>query len=81
MKTLRVTFNRIVKQKAIHDITLSKEEYEKLQKNEITQEQIVENKIGKDFGYTTVGWIETSAEAPRIDCEIGSWTKEPDLKK
>lgn len=81
MKTLRITFHRKVEQKAIHDIILSKEEYEKLQKGEIKQEHILKNKIGKDFGYGTVGWIEISAETPQIDFEIGSWLTESPSKK
>ena len=81
MKILRITFHRKVKQKATHDISLSKKEYEKLQKGELTQEQIIKNNIGEDFGYTAVGWIETSSESPQIDCEIGSWTTEPPSKK
>jgi hypothetical protein len=76
MKVLRVTFYRKVEQKAVHDFNLSNEDYEKLKTGEIKSEEIMKNEIGEDFSYTSVGWIETGAEPPKVDYEIGSWNTE-----
>tara|TARA_E500000331_G_C17155996_1_gene669569 strand:- start:591 stop:821 length:231 start_codon:yes stop_codon:yes gene_type:complete len=74
MKVLRVTFHRLVKQKAISDFQLSDDEHKKIKNGEIQPEEIVKNKIGEDYSYSSVGWIETSAEPPNLDYKIGSWT-------
>ena len=76
MKVLRVTFHRMVEQKATYDIYLSGTNYEKLKTGQIKPEEIVKNEIGEDFSYTSVGWIETGAEKPKINYEIGSWTSD-----
>ena len=81
MKTLRVTFHRKVVQKAVHDVSISEKEYKQLQRGETTEKQVVKDKLGNDFGYNTIGWIETYAEKPKADYEFGLWTVKPDPKE
>ena len=81
MKTLRVTFHRRVEQKAVHDIPISEKEYKQLQRGEISEKQLVKDKLGNDFGYNTIGWIETYAEKPKADYEFGLWTVKPAPKE
>ena len=76
-KTLRVTFRRQVEQEAIYEIELSQEEYEKLVSGEITKNQLIHKKLGNDYGYSSIGWVETNAETPELDSEIRFWKKTP----
>ena len=81
MKTLRVTFHRKVEQKAIHDIPITEKEYEQIRRGETTEKQVIKDKLGNDFGYNTIGWIETYAEKPKADYEFGLWTVKPAPKE
>ena len=41
----------------------------------------MKDKLGNDFGYNTIGWIETYAEKPKADYEFGLWTVKPGPKE
>ena len=41
----------------------------------------MKDKLGNDFGYNTIGWIETYAEEPKANYEFGLWTVKPAPKK
>ena len=75
-KVLRINLHRRVEQKATYETKISEEDYQKLKNGIIKAEQILKREIGEKFGYTEVGWIETDAETPMIDCELGSYTSE-----
>ena len=74
-KFLRVTFFRSVEQQASTDILLLEDDYNKLKNSEIKPEEVVKKIFGEnmDLDYTSVGWIETGAEKPKMKFNLGTW--------